>query len=154
MPAISQYLHKRNQRASCLAVFLLGVPLLAPSVQAADAKSGAADFTGTKHLKLTIGEGQLKLETDFHRFEFGGKTSIAANGNVKNTSRKKLFGRVYIAFFDKEKNLVACSGQSIIVDAGKQTFVGVVLEIPTEQMNKIGFYQVRIYEGEKEIGKK
>jgi len=61
---------------------------------------------------------------------------------------------VYIAFFDKEKNLVACSGQRITVDAGKQTFVGSVLEIPLEQMNKIASYQVRIYEGEKEIGKK
>jgi hypothetical protein len=151
----SRYLPKRSELLSRLAVFLIGVPLLtAPSALAADPKSGAADFTGTKHLKLTIGEGQLKLETDFHRFDFGGKISLAANGSVKNTSKKKLFGAVYIGFFDKEKNLVGCSSQRITVDPGKQSFVGSVIEIPTDQMNKIASYQVRIYEGEKEIGKK
>jgi hypothetical protein len=155
MPDLSRNLHNGGQLLSRPAVFLLGVLLLAaPSVRAADPKSGAADFTGNKHLKVTIGKG-LKLETDFHRFEFGGKTALAANGNVKNTSRKKLYGTLYIAFFDKEKNLVACSDRTTItLDAGKQTFVGSVLEIPLEQMNKIASYQVRIYEGEKEIGKK
>jgi len=155
MPDLSRNLHNRGQLRSRLAVLLLGVLLLAaPSLRAADPKSGDADFTVQKHLKVTIGKG-LKLETDFHRFEFGGKTALAANGNLKNTSRKKLYGTLYIAFFDKEKNLVACSARTtIILDAGKQTFVGSVLEIPLEQMNKIASYQVRIYESEKEIGKK
>jgi hypothetical protein len=145
----------RGQLRSPLIVFLFGVLLLAtPSLHAADLKSGTADFTGKVHLKLTIGEG-LKLETDFHRFEFGGKTALAANGNLKNTSKKRLYGAMYIAFFDKEKNLVACSGRTTItLDAGKQTFVGSVLEIPPELMDKIASYQVRIYESEKEIGKK
>src|SRR5262249_3988672 len=95
-----------------LAVWLLAALLAsASSLRAADPPSGPADFTGKDHLKLTIGEG-LKLQTDFHRFEFGGKTSIAANGTVKNTSGKKLYGALYISFLDKDKNLVGCSSRT------------------------------------------
>jgi len=148
----SRHLHNRGQFPSF--AFLFGVVLLsAPSVLAADPKSGAADFMGKKHLMVTIGEG-LKLETDFHRFEFGGKTSLAANGTLKNTTKKKLYGVIYIGFFDKEKNLVGCSAQSFIVDAGKQTIIASPISMPTEQMDKIASYQMTIYQGEKEIGKK
>ena len=74
---------------------------------------------------------------------------------LKNTSGKKLYGAVYIAFFDKDKNLVGCSSRTgIILDAGKQMFVGSVLDIPPEEMDRIASYQVKIYEADKEIGKK
>jgi hypothetical protein len=103
---------------------------------------------------LGVGSG-LKLESDFYRFEFGGKTSVAANGVLKNTSGKKLNGALYIAFFDKDKNLVASAARtSIFLDAGKDLLVANVLEIPTDQIDKIASYQISVYEGEKEIGKK
>jgi hypothetical protein len=133
---------------------LVAVLLFAASTLAAN-DGGKAEFTDSKnHVKTTVGDG-LKFESDFYRFEFGGKTSLAANGTVKNTSDKKLYGALYIAFFDKDKNLVASSGRTeITLAAGKQLVVANVLDMPPTQLEKIASYQITIYENEKELGKK
>jgi hypothetical protein len=141
------------QRRSVAALVVL--LLFTATVFAADPKSGPIDLSaGSKHFKTTVGEA-LKLETDFHRFELGGKTSIAANGSMKNTSGKRLHGALYIAFFDKDKNLVASAARTgILIMPGKQLFVGNVLEVPPEQIDTIATYQITIYESDKEVGKK
>jgi hypothetical protein len=130
------------------------VHLLAASAYAAN-DAGKAEFPdGKNHVKTTVGDG-LKFESDFYRFEFGGKTSLAANGTVKNTSDKKLYGSLYIAFFDKDKNLMASSGRTeIMLAAGKQLVVANVLDMPPAQLEQIASYQVTIYESDKELGKK
>jgi hypothetical protein len=137
-------------------VLALGVLLLSSIVGfAVEPKSGLIDLSATgKHLKVTVGEG-LKFDTDFHRFEFGGKTSVAANGTVKNTSEKRLYGALYIAFFDKDKNMVASASRTgIVLFPGKTLFAVNVLEVPVDQIDAIASYQITIYEGDKEIGKK
>jgi hypothetical protein len=128
--------------------------LLAVSGLAAN-DAGKAEFPdGKNHVKTSAGDG-LKFESDFYRFDFGGKTSLAANGTVKNMSDKKLYGALYIAFFDKDKNLVASSGRTeIMLAAGKQLVVANVLDLPLSLLEKIASYQITIYENEKELGKK
>jgi hypothetical protein len=138
------------------AFLLLGAILLCgPARLAAETWSGTADFSDAKKppIKLTVGGG-VKFETNFHRFEFGGKTSLAANGTLKNTSGKKLHVALYVAFFDKDKNLIGCGNRLTILDAGKDLVAGNVIEMPAEQMEKIASYQITIYESEKEIGMK
>jgi hypothetical protein len=122
---------------------------------AAGPESGPADFSDAKkHVKVTAGEG-IKFESDFYRFEFGGKVSLAASGNLKNTTDKKLHGALYIAFFDKDKNLVASGSRtSITLNPGMQLLAANVLELPAEQIDRIASYQITIFESDKELGKK
>jgi hypothetical protein len=136
-------------------VLLLCVLLLAiPARLAAETKSGAIDLTDDKKpVKITVGE-KLKFETNFHRFEFGGKASFAANGTLKNTSNKKLYCALYVAFFDKDKNLMGCAARTTILDPGKDLVVANVIELPADQIEKITTYQVTLYDSEKEFGTK
>ncbi len=141
-----------RQISSVLSVLLV---LILTSTLLADPASGNAQFKeANKRVKATAGEG-LKFEADFYRFEFGGKAALAAGGNVKNTTSKKLNGAVYVAFFDKDKNLIAAGNRTgIFLDAGQTLLVVNVLDVPAEQLDQIASYQVTVYEGDKEIGKK
>ena len=62
----------------------------------------------------------------------------------------------YVAFFDKDKKLIACTsfggGQMAKLESGKETTIGNVIQLPVQQLKKIAFYQVTILEDEKEFG--
>jgi len=138
-----------------LSGLLCGAVLLSLPVRlTAETKSGEVTFTDDKkHVKLTVGEG-VKFASDFYRFTFSDKTALAANGILKNTSGKKLYGALYIGFFDKDKNLVGCATRIFFLDPGKDLPTNYVIELPTEQLEKIASYQITLYESEKELGKK
>jgi hypothetical protein len=130
------------------------VLLTLPAALLAQTKSGEASFRDAKtHIKVAVGEG-VKYETDFHRFEFGGKVSLAANGTLKNTTTKKRYVALYVAFFDKDKNLLGSSGRTTILEPGKDLLAAYVVEMPAEQIDKVTSYQITLYESEKEIGAK
>jgi hypothetical protein len=63
----------------------------------------------------------------------------------------------YVAFFDKDKNLVACSsfggGKFTKLDPRKETTIGNVIELPSDELKRIVSYQVTVLEDEKEFGK-
>jgi hypothetical protein len=136
-------------------ILLLGGLLLgATAPLLAQTKSGEASFRDANtHIKVTVGEG-VKYETDFHRFEFGGKASLAANGTLKNTTTKKRYVALYVAFFDKDKNLLGSSGRTTILEPGKDLLAAYVVEMPAEQIDQVTSYQITLYESEKEIGAK
>jgi hypothetical protein len=141
-------------RCGWSALFVVVIVLSAASRLTAETVSGMASFTGTKdHVKVTAGTG-LKFSSDFYRLEFGGKISLAASGTVKNTSGKKLFGSLYIAFFDKDKNLIGTAARTLTLEPGKDLVAANVIEAPPDAIDKIVSYQITIYESEKEIGTK
>jgi hypothetical protein len=134
------------------AVLLLnGVALLA-----GEHKSGPAEFdaAGKKRVKVTVGKN-IKFESDLHRFEFMGMTSVVGRGSLKNTSDKKLHASLHIAFFDKDKNLLGCGAQTFFaVMPGAQQFVNLVIGLPADVADQIASYQITLYEGEKQVGQK
>jgi len=123
---------------------------------AAENKRGPAkvDAAGKRHIKVTVGN-RMKFEADLYRFEFGGMTSIVANGTMKNTSRTKLHGQLYFAFFDKNKQLVCAGGQTFYeVAPGAKQLVNYPMKVPAEVADRVASYQVTVYEGEKQVGQK
>ncbi|HEV3255353.1 MAG TPA: hypothetical protein VG013_00605 [Gemmataceae bacterium] len=138
-------------------VLLLSAFVLCTSgLFAADHKRGPAKFdaAGKQHVKVTVGS-RLKFETNLYRFEFGGQTSIVANGTMKNTSRTKLHGELYFAFFDKDKQLLCAGGQTFYELApGMKQLVNNPMKVPAEVADRVASYQITVYEGVKQVGQK
>src|SRR5258708_4396164 len=60
----------------------------------------------------------VKATTDWYAGDFFGKETVFAGVTVKNTGTKPMFFHYYVAFFDKDKNLVGASGQGSFGDDG------------------------------------
>lgn len=128
-----------------------------------DTKSGEAKLRELKlqdadknALKVSLG---IKVKADCSYYinpDFFGKKVISVQARVKNTSDKVMYYGYYVAFFDKGKNLVACSsfgGPIAKLAPGKETFIGNVLELPADRLKEVVSYQVTLLEDEKEFGK-
>jgi hypothetical protein len=128
--------------------------LLAVTLGFADSKNGEAKFKvgGKETVKVSLGD-KLKFEGEFRVTDFFGKTALNAGGKLKNTSDKKMHYAYYVTFLDKDKNVVGCTSlTSLSVEAGKDTFIGNVIFIPADRVEKIVSFAATLYEGEKEIG--
>src|SRR5262249_2073707 len=99
---------------------------------------------------------QVKAECAFHITDFFGKKIISPQAKITNSGKKPLFFAYYVSFLDKDKNLIACTsfvsfGKEGLAP-GKDTFIGNVIQVPPAELSKVAFYQVTLYESDKEIG--
>jgi hypothetical protein len=128
-----------------------------------DTKSGEAKLQELKFqdvaknaLKVSLGD-KVKADCSYYiNPDLFGKKVVSVQARIKNTSDKAMYYGYYVAFFDKDKNLVACSsfaGQLAKLDPSKETTIGNVIELPSDQLKKIASYQVTLLEDEKEFGK-
>jgi hypothetical protein len=145
--------------------FAVAILLLSSAPQAfPDTKSGEAKLQELKFqdvaknaLKVSLGN-KLKADCSYYiNPDFLGKKVISVQARIKNATDKVMYYGYYVAFFDKDKDLVACSsfggGQIAKLDPGKDTYIGNVIELPSDQLKKIVSYQVTLLEDEKEFGK-
>jgi hypothetical protein len=138
------------------AILFLSSASLAPS----DTKSGEAKLqelkfqdAATDALKVSLGN-KVKAECSYYiNPDLFGKKVISVQARVKNTSDKVMYYGYYVAFFDKDKNLVACSSFNGPIANGKEKNIGNVIPLPSHQLKSIAFYQVTLLEDEKEFGK-
>ena len=56
----------------------------------------------------------VKATTDWHAGDFFGQETIFAGVTVKSTGSKPMFFRYYVAFFDKDNNLIGATGQGLV----------------------------------------
>jgi hypothetical protein len=133
-----------------------------PSTVSADTKSGEAkllELTGfdvaKKGLKVSLG-GMVKAECNYYIIpDFFGRKVISVGARIKNTAKKPMYYGYYVAFFDRDKKLIATSsyeGKFARLEPGKETNIGNVVGVPRAQLGKIAFYQVTLLEDEKEFG--
>ena len=95
----------------------------------------------------------VKATTDLHVGDFFGEETVFAGVQVKNTGVKPMFFRYYVAFFDKDKNLLGASGQGSFGDEGlkpgEETQMGsCLIGLPKDKYKAITSYQAVIYESD------
>jgi len=95
----------------------------------------------------------VKATTDWHVGDFFGEETVFAGVQVKNTGAKPMFFRYYVAFFDKDKNLLGASGQGSFGDEGlkpgEETQMGsCLIGLPKDKYKAITSYQAVIYESD------
>jgi hypothetical protein len=110
-----------------------------------------------KAFKVSVGD-RVKADCTYHIIpDFFGQKAISVHARIKNTSAKMLYYGYYVAFLDKDKNLITCSAfggsEFTKLGPGKETNIGNVVVIPVSQLARIAFYQVTVLEDEKEFGK-
>jgi hypothetical protein len=101
---------------------------------------------------------KVKGTCKFYIDEFFKKKIINANIQVENTTKKPLYCQYYVAFFDKDGNLIGCAAQGSFgkegLAAGKSTSFGsCLIPLPAGFHEKVVQYKIAFYEGDKEIGK-
>jgi hypothetical protein len=140
-------------------LLLSSAPQAFPDTKAGEAKLQELKFqdVAKKALKVSLGN-KVKADCSYYiNPDFLGKKVISVQARIKNTSNKVLYYGYYVAFFDKDKKLVACSsfggGTIAKLNPGKETNIGNVIELPPDQLKKIVSYQVTLLEDEKEFGK-
>lgn len=150
---------RQLQLTYLLAAFALAT---LPASAIADSKSGKAELqelkTGEteKALKVSLGD-RVKADCKFFVIpDFFEKKVVSVQARIRNTGDKTLYYGYYVAFFDKDKQLIATSsfGGSIAkLDPGKETNIGNVIQLPPDQIKRIAHYQVTVLEDDKEFGK-
>ncbi|MBN2189821.1 MAG: hypothetical protein JW728_01245 [Candidatus Aureabacteria bacterium] len=101
---------------------------------------------------------KIKGTCKFFIDEFFGKKIINANIEITNTADKPMSCQYYVAFFDKEGNLIGCAGQGTFDEeglaAGESTQLGsCLIPLPAGFHEKVIKYKVAFYESDKQIGK-
>ena len=138
-------------------VVALGVAHCWSTIAYADTKSGEAKLdVFEKALKVSLGDKVKASCTYYIDPDFLGKTAVAVHAKVKNTSDKHMHYGYYVAFQDKDKNLVACSsfsGKLAKLKPGGENYIGNTIVLPIDQIKRLAFYQVTLLEDEKEFGK-
>jgi len=136
--------------------FALAMALCYTSAAYPDTKSGEANLQEKQELNVSLGD-KVKANCTYYIVpDFFGKKVVAVQANVKNTSQKQMFYGYYVAFLDKDKNLIGCSsfvGDLAKLEAGEEGYIGSVIQLPNDQIERIAFYQVSLWEDEKEFGK-
>jgi hypothetical protein len=138
--------------------FLSGVPQALPETKSGEAMLKELMFqdVAKNAVKVSLGN-KVKADCSYYIIpNFLGRKVISVQARIKNTSDKLMYYGYYVAFFDKDKSLVACSsfaGSLAKLDPGKETNIGNVIEVPVDQLKRIASYQVTLLEDEKEFGK-
>jgi hypothetical protein len=140
-------------------LLLSRAPQTFPDTKSGEAKLQELKFQdiAKKALKVSLGN-KVKADCSYYIIpDFLGKKVISVQARIKNTSKKVMYYGYYVAFFDKDKKLVACSsfggGTIAKLKPGEETNIGNVIELPPDQVKKIVSYQVTLQEDEKEFGK-
>jgi len=128
-------------------------------------------FTATLRAAAISGDIQLKFSESFggadgFRKEFGdvikatcnwsagdffGQETVFATVSLKNTGSKAMFYNYYVAFFDKDNNLVGAAGQGSFGDAGLKPGGDVqlgscLIHLPKDKYKEITSYKAVLYE--------
>ena len=139
---------KRN-----LTLFLL---FIAASLRAQSAIQGditlnySDSMFGAEAFKKEFGN-VVKATTDWRAGDFFGEQTVFAGVTVKNTAAKPMFFHYYVAFFDKDKNLVGAAGQGSFGNKGlkpgeKIQMGSCLIGLPQDKYKSIVSYQAVIYE--------
>jgi hypothetical protein len=92
----------------------------------------------------------VKVTTGWYAGDFFGEETVFGNVTVRNTAMKPMYFRYYVAFFDKDKNLVGATGQHPLrrgLKPGEQTYMGSCeIGLPKDKYKTIVSYQAVIYE--------
>ena len=110
---------------------------------------------------IAMSAGNHAQAVAYHAARLGVRSVIvmpkgSPNTKIRNTADKTMYYGYYVAFFDKDKKLIATSsfdGSIAKLDAGKETNIGNVIQLPVAEIAKIAHYQVTLLEDEKEFGK-
>jgi hypothetical protein len=107
--------------------------------------------------KVQVGD-KVKGTAKFFTDDFFGKKIISANVELVNTGTTTMYCQYYVAFFDKDGNLIGCAGQGTSekngLAAGKSTQLGsCLIPLPEGVHEKAVQYKIAFYEGDKPIGK-
>lgn len=93
----------------------------------------------------------ITATTEWYACDFFGRESVSAGVWVKNTGTKPMFFNYYVAFFDKDKNLVGAVTQGSFgkngMKPGENTYLGSCqICLPKDKYKSIVSYQAVIYE--------
>ena len=125
-------------------------------------KSGKVELKERKSMfdktfEVSIGD-KIKANCKFYIDEFFKKKIIWAGADLENTSSKSMHYAYYVAFFDKDRNIIGCAHQSSMgngLKPGEKTQLGsCLISLPSSEFAKVKYYQVLIYESVNEVGKK
>jgi hypothetical protein len=117
-------------------------------------KEAKNTFDKKAFFNVKIGK-KIAVEGKFGISDFFNSKVVMANANVKNTSKKDLYYAYFVAFFDKNKNLIGCASQGNMtpLKAGKATQLGsCIIQLPESEIKKITSYQLVFIESDKKIG--
>ena len=105
--------------------------------------------------KVKVGK-QIKVEGKFRISEFFGSKVVMATADAENISKKDLYYAYFVAFFDKDRNLIGCTSQAATMSplkaAQKTQFGMCIIHLPESEIQKIVSYQLVFIESEKKIG--
>lgn len=101
----------------------------------------------------------VKATTGWRVGDFFGKETVFAGITAKNTGSKPMFFQYYVAFYDKDRNLVGATGQASFGDeglkSGEETILSSCLvHLPKGRYKDITFFQAVIYETDQPLKKK
>ena len=130
---------------------LLAASLHAQSIIQGDIKLNYSEsMSDENNFKKEFGN-VVKATTSWYAGDFFGEETVFAGVTVKNTGTKPMFFHYYVAFFDKDKNLVGATGQGSFSDQGlkpgEETQMGsCLINLPKDKYKAIVSYQAVIYE--------
>jgi hypothetical protein len=89
--------------------------------------------------------------------EFFGRKIINANIEIANTSGKTMYCQYYVAFLNRDGQLIGCAGQGTFGPKGlpaeeSTQLGGCLIPLPAGLVGKAVRYQIAFYESDKEIG--
>jgi hypothetical protein len=129
------------------------------SAQAADMTAAIQGEIQLKYSESSFAEDTFKKDfgnavkatCNWYAGDFFGKPTIFAGITVTNSASKPMFFQYYVAFFDKEKNLVGTASQGSFGDEGlkpeETTQMGsCLIHLPKDKYKEIASYQAVIYE--------
>jgi len=130
---------------------LLGASLHAQTIIQGDIKLNYSESMFTDNAFKKDFGNVVKATTDWHAGDFFGEETVFAGVTVKNSGTKPMFFHYYVAFFDKDKNLVGTTGQGSFGDKGltpgEETQMGsCLINLPKDKYKAIVSYQAVIYE--------
>lgn len=127
-----------------------------------DVKSGSCTLTDGSEsegrYEVRVGT-KLKGTCRFSLSDFFGQQIISAPIEVSNQSEKPMHCHYYVAFFDKNGNLLGCTGQGTMKDGGiapgdNTQFGSCLIPLPKTVREKAVSYKITYYESDMPIGTK
>ena len=143
---------------------MLVAPMASAQSQPGQTKAGpirlqiAGSVDRDKITEIKLGE-KIEVVAKLRAGEFLDATAAFGNADVRNTTDQPMHYAYYVAFFDKEGQLVASqaqsSGRKSGLDPGKKTqLASCIMPLPSSDIERIASYQVRFIESAQPVGSK
>lgn len=142
---------KINMKRITTLFLLLAASLHAQSIIQGDIKLNYSESAFSDNAFKKEFGNVVKATTGWYAGDFFGEETVFAGVTVKNTATKPMFFHYYVAFFDKDKNLVGATGQGSFGESGlkpgEETQMGsCLIALPRDKYKAIASYQAVIYE--------